>query len=162
MGVIPTIRTSPPNTRRDFHDGDSRLRLIAKLLREIVTSRLFPEFADVKDALRRRLSSLRITYTAREFDDAYSVVGSNLPIVAPPTQPAPPQPLIETPLSHQDAAVIVALLRTKLKGRIALRSMPPARLMRPGHADRIKAAQMVAAEIVASVARCEARKRDGQ
>lgn len=86
-------------------------------------SRQFPEWADAKDALRRRLSALRIRYTAREFDDAYSVVGSNLPIVQPTAPIVAVTPLSERRISREEAAIFCAEIEQRTGRRLPLKGM---------------------------------------
>ena len=70
-------------------------RLIAKVLREFVATERFASYADLKDALRRRLVRLRIRrYEQGDFDHAITVVASNTALVgvsaAPRRDPVPP------------------------------------------------------------------------
>lgn len=137
------------------------LRLLTKVLRELVTRQRFTSFADVKAAFRLRLSRLVIRYRQDEFDDAYSLVGSNTSIVH---QEAPRLPTAVVPthdgLSREDAAIVLNQLREKFGSAVAIRAVPRVRLMRQCDADRVKAAQMVSDEILRSIARCEALERE--
>lgn len=162
MEMIPPISTSPQTASRSMHDGNSTIRLIVKLLREVVTRQRFTEYSDVKDALRRKLSALRIRYQQREFDDAYPIVASNLPLVRLPAKPVVMVERLEEnrSLSRYDAAEAMAQIRQRLGVSPSLPSMPPGRRRTVRQADRVKAAQMVASEIVASVERCEALERE--
>lgn len=63
------------------------------------------------------------------------------------------------PVSHNDACVLLRAVQRKLQQSLTLRPMPRVRLRSARDGDRVKAAQMIAAEIVASVARCEDLER---
>lgn len=143
-----------------MHDENSTVRIIVKLLRELVTRQRFTEYADLKDALRRKLSKLRIRYSAAEFDSAWPIVASNKPLVdVPPTRVMVERPVEDLAVSKVDAAAALAQIRSRL-GSTAPRAMPRVRLRTAREADRVKAAQLIASEIVASVARCEALERE--
>src|SRR5829696_2548249 len=86
MQMIRTFRTSP--TRRDTQPTTTTgLRLLSKLLRDLVTVDRFSCYPDLKDAFRRRLLALRIRYQPHEFDDAHTLVGSNLRLIDSAEQP---------------------------------------------------------------------------
>jgi hypothetical protein len=63
------------------------------------------------------------------------------------------------PVSHNDASVLLRAIQRKLGVRLTMRTVPAGRHVDPRRADQVKAAQMVAAEILASVQRCEALER---
>lgn len=130
MDVIRSIRTSRQNAPREISSERTTttgVRLIAKLLRELATARRFWSHADLKDALLRRLARLRIRYQQHEFDDAFSLVASNRPLVAPPSVPrqAPRAPQPE-PISRAVAAQVYADLCAR-SGRAPLKRIPGAR-----------------------------------
>lgn len=115
--VIRRSRTSPQEPRRALHDGNPRLRLIAKVVRQLVTAERFTTFADLKYALRLRLGVLRIPYQQHEFDDACSLVASNQRIVH---LPAPPVCHVEhsadaRPLTRAEASAFMAQLPGLIK-----------------------------------------------
>ena len=150
MVVTPAIRTSPQGPRRAIHDGNSTLRLITKLLRELVTTQRFADYADLKDALRHRLSKLRIRYQQSEFDDAYPLVASNVPLVSERARVrAPITPDAENQgLSRADAIEAMVIVRRRL-GPVTIRTIPRApRLITRGQADKHKAARMIMAEVL--------------
>lgn len=83
MDVTRRSRTCALSSRaaRRTERPDPGLRLLTKVLRELVTTQRFANFADLKHAFRRRLTALRIPYQPQEFDDAYALVGSNVRLV---------------------------------------------------------------------------------
>lgn len=118
MDVITSIRTSPQTARRDVHPSPpgNRTRLIAKVVREVATGRRYQDYADLKDALRRRLARLRIPHTPAEFDDAISLVGHSVVLWTPtaPGQRWPQPPADSQPISRQEAATLNRQLRERI------------------------------------------------
>jgi len=125
MDVIPAIRTTPQTTRRGIQahddDGARRMRLLAKILRELVAQASYEGYADLKTDFRQRLVKLRIRCRQCEFDDVISLVGSSVRFMhaKPPTRtsvaPAP------APLSRSEAARLFAVLMPRGD---ALKRMP--------------------------------------
>jgi hypothetical protein len=116
MEVIQTIRTSPPKARREIPDRpDGRIRLIAKVVREIAASRRFEGYAELKAELRARLARLHVRYKQNEFDDAVSLVGSNVRLFGPPqARPRPTERAASVrDLSRTDVAAILAQIRQR-------------------------------------------------
>ena len=118
MEVTPTIRTSPPKARREVPEPrelpdptQSRKLLIAKVVREVATSQRWADFPDMKDALRKRLAALRIPYQPSEFDDAISLVQSNIRLVSDTLERKPARrserPDDARPLNRFEAADIL-------------------------------------------------------
>lgn len=98
-------------------DFDSKTRVIARLLRELLREQRFAEFADLKDALWRRLLKLKIRVTSAEFDQALTVVASNAKLVVQAAQSSRPveQPT-PTPTSRGEAAAILRSLGIRVRG----------------------------------------------
>ncbi len=69
------------------HNFDSRVRLVAKVLRELIRTEHFEYMGDLKDVLYRRLSELHIAVEPRHVDEALSQVGSNILLVQHPMMP---------------------------------------------------------------------------
>ncbi len=59
------------------HDHETKSRLLAKLVRELLASTAFETLADLTDALKARCSSLHITCTPADISEAYRVIASN-------------------------------------------------------------------------------------
>jgi hypothetical protein len=140
-----------------MHDVEHAGRLLAKLVWELLKRDTFESLSDLTEALKCRCAQLRIRWTNDGINDAYRLVGSNTPL--PGDRPRVP-PLVERPpaaetFSRVGAAQVLATLQARL-GTIALKRIPTVRTATPFARDRVKAAQMLAAEIVASIARCEA------
>lgn len=70
-------------------DERTRTRLLAKLVRELVTSRSFEHLSDLTDAVKWRCAQLKIRWTNDAINAAYTLVGSNRPIARPPGPPPP-------------------------------------------------------------------------
>jgi hypothetical protein len=123
-----------------------------------------PTFTDAEwsERIKRRIVALRrqyppphtITAAMRAVERAMSRQGIHR---APATPPRPPGngPREDAPISHPEAAAILAGLHAK--GLI--KPMPKVRAMSPRAADCHKAARMIAQAIVWQVERCEAAEQ---
>lgn len=121
MVVDRRSRTCAPNARAAVQPVENGLRLLSKVLRQVARSRPFTSYTDLRDAFREQLRTLRIRYAQCEFDDAFSVVGSNLRLVD--LAPAPRRSFVEPEsrgFSRSEAAAFMAQLPGLVK------AMPPA------------------------------------
>jgi hypothetical protein len=139
------------------HDIDHRGRLLAKLVWALLKTGDCATLPDLTEALKCRCAQLRIRWTNDDINAAYRLISSNTPL--PGDRPRPPVlverlPEAET-FTRVDAAQVLATVQAKL-GTIPLKRIPTVRKVTAFDRDRVKAAQMLAAEIVASIARCEA------
>jgi len=64
-----------------LHDYEDNSRLIAKLVREVLSTGPFETLADLTDAVKTRCARLRIPCTADDVSTAYRVIGSNRELV---------------------------------------------------------------------------------
>jgi hypothetical protein len=79
------------------HDHETKSRLLAKLVRELLTSERFETLADLTDALKARCSKLKISQTPADVTEAFRVIASNTSLANEPaglerrrdTTPAP-------------------------------------------------------------------------
>lgn len=136
----------------EMHDVETEGRLLAKIVRELLRTVPCESLPDFTDALKVRCARLRIRWSNDGINDAYRMIRSNTPL---PGDSPPPRVLVERPpepeiVSRVRAAQLLAALRG------GARRMPAVRRTTPFDRDRVTAAQMLAAEIVASIARCEA------
>lgn len=101
-----------------MHDSDSETRRIATVIRDVCAGQRFEDFADFKDALRRRLARLRIPYEPAAFDDAITVVASNRGLWGTPAprkvEEHPPEPVI---LDRETAARVYRELIERWRAR---------------------------------------------
>jgi hypothetical protein len=103
-------------------DSPSTKRLIARVIRDILKNQTFEEYADFKDALRRRLSVLRIPYQPADFDDAITAVATNARIVSPRKPERPrvvvrPSAVENLPsLTPEERRQVAVRLRQMLRG----------------------------------------------
>jgi hypothetical protein len=67
--------------RNQLHDHETRTRLIARVLRDLMRNDGFETVADLKVALKAALRLLDIRYVPHELDDALSLVASNTQLV---------------------------------------------------------------------------------
>jgi hypothetical protein len=148
--------------------ASSATRLIAKVIRDLGALDTFESYADLKDAVRRRLARLRIRYQPADLDDAIALVDSN-------TQLVRPQPLdarahvgdgdgaareLERPPDHAEACAILTRLGI---GAVPVLSVPAVRELSPREIrsrqyqrDRAKALRMVTDELLDAEQRCAA------
>ena len=144
---------------------ETRSRLIAKIVREILRTESFDCLADLTEALKTRLGLLKIRWTNDEISDAFSLIETNTPLLRPPPvarvrprfKPAPP-----IPVRRDEAAEILA----RLGITVPWQSMPDVRELTPDElrrrqwkADQRKAYEMIEQEILDSDQRCEALER---
>jgi hypothetical protein len=127
MDVTRRIRTSPHTARRDPHDGGRQLRLLARLIREVLKGQIFESFADVKPAIKAGLRQLRIRNKAHELDDALSVVtaAGACRFVAPTVQVRSVALPCYPPLSRREAAALYVTVTGRVGG--AVKAMPAIR-----------------------------------
>jgi len=120
------------------------VRLIAKIIRDLIATSRFESFLELTDALHRRLHRLRIRHTQAEFDDAINLVAASAPLVVPPPPAvAAEPPSEEPPISRADAPGVLADVRRELTARGLLaaegpRSMPQATPLTPTRAGRVR------------------------
>ncbi len=114
------------------HDYDSKSRLIAKILRDMLrTSESFSDLADLTDALKTRLAKLDIKATPQEISEVYSWVMSNTDILPLPAALQPVQhwheQLPDTPtLNKSEAAAVYRQLLAKYRAEQPVVRMPGA------------------------------------
>ena len=141
----------------EMHDAEHKGRLLAKLVWELLKTGACESLADLTEALKCRCARLRIQWTNDDITSAYRLISSNTPLPGDVPRPRvlverPPEPEV---FSRVDAAHALAALQAQL-GALPLKRIPSVRKTTAFDRDRVTAAQMLAAEIVASIARCEA------
>lgn len=85
------------------HDHETKSRLLAKLVRELLASEQFETLADLTDALKVRCSRLKILHTPSDVSDAFRVIASNTALAAPPA--GLERRVDSTPLPLEDVAM---------------------------------------------------------
>jgi hypothetical protein len=82
-------------------DTNKTPRLLAKLIRELLTAERFATIADLSDALKAQCGRLKIRWTTADINAAFRLILSNTPLLAieprgeRETEPAPLRPLEE-------------------------------------------------------------------
>ena len=91
------------------HDINNTPRLLAKLLREIVSGETFDSYADLIDALKTRASRLHIRYEPDDITTAIAWVESNRELVrdTTPKKLAPDTLVSEPPLVPREQATAI-------------------------------------------------------
>lgn len=136
-------------------------RMVAKVLRDVLSESRFENFDDLVTALRRRLNRLRIPYQQHELDDALMLVGTNRPLIFP----APVQTTasadqegdrFEVSVSRDQARQMFAELRARF-GPVAAKPMPEPALdtdlspaQRSWKSDKVRALRLVQQAILES------------
>lgn len=139
-----------------MHDAAPRSRLVAKVVRELLKAGAFPSFAELTAAVKDRLAALRIQASPDDLNAAYRAIESNRPLIEDARRPALVEVLPVVPIiGREEAAAICRRL-----GGVPWRAMP--RAVPARGADRRRAAQLVAREILASIARSEALEAEGR
>jgi len=63
-----------------FKADEQRSRLLAKLVRDLITVQSFESLADLVEALKARCARLRVGWTNDDINDALRMVASNVPM----------------------------------------------------------------------------------
>jgi hypothetical protein len=63
-----------------FKADEQRSRLLAKLVRELISVENFDSLADLVEALKRRCARLHVGWTNDDITDALRLVASNVPL----------------------------------------------------------------------------------
>jgi len=96
------------------HDIDSRPRLLAKVLRDLLATETCATYADLVDTLKARLARMRIGWTKDDLARAFDLVGSNRQVVDAATpRPTQPAAVVDTAprINAQEAIAILAGLQ---------------------------------------------------
>ncbi len=165
MGVTPTIRTprgqKPRRKSLTFLDDHTLpIRQIVLVAKEIDrTLGPFSHETDRQECVKIACARLHLRYDSGLIHAALTRLDeetrrrrrkSNVRSAHVPDVGDAPQPL-----TRDEAADILARLRAKCQVTGA-KTMPAVRLFTAHQADRVRAVQMVAREITASIARCDA------
>lgn len=100
-------------------------RILAKIVRELLTHEQFETLADLTDALKCRCARLRVRWTPAEIAAAYRLIASNTALTMPPiARHAEIAPSMGAPMGEHAAAAILARLGAHV------RAMPSASVPR--------------------------------
>ena len=142
------------------HDATTPTKLVVRVLQDLVAAARFEDYGALAEALKRRCAALKVPYDAGLVSAAIDqldrggrtpLIPSSLPRVHELVERPPDGPIV----SRTDAAQILATLRARL-GSVQIKTIQPVRRVTPFDQDKQKAKRILAAEIVASIARCEA------
>jgi hypothetical protein len=121
MEMIRSIRTSPQTARRvqthEDHDGQA-VRMVAKILRELLQQQRFTDLADLTEALKCRCAQLKIRGYSRLVPRACDLVASNRPLVSPAPRPRDVVRAESRPLSRREASALWATLSARFGGEV--------------------------------------------
>lgn len=121
-----------------------------------------------KERIKRRLLSLGFTYPAEPdtidralhaVERALAKAGRTRPGPAPASAPPQPDAMLERPLSRDEARAFLADVAARAKIAKPIRTIPKVPSITPHQAAVHRASEIVAREIVESIARCEAAER---
>lgn len=134
---------------------ETKTRLIARVIRELLKAETYETLADLTDALKCRCVRLHVAWTDDDINAAYRLIDSNthlIPIVKPQRRHERDIPAPEPPIPQ---ATAVATLR-RLRRQSPVKRIPAAPTGSQREADRAKALEMVLRELQDSKARCDA------
>lgn len=148
---------------------ETRSRLLAKLIRDLLRVDTFDTLADLADALKYRCAALKIPWTPGDITDAFALIETNTPLTRQrlPSRPVEPTPEPVIGDRATDARIVRQLLERYHAEHDEitnpLRDVAPVRelsaeqiLRRQFAADKRKALQLVLDEVAATAARADA------
>lgn len=115
---------------------ETKGRLVAKLVRDLLAHDTYATVADLTDALKARCSRLHMTWTAEDINEAYRLIESNTPLLAARCGDLPPRARTpsgedlgpgEPQLSHAESCVALQGIRDKLGAVPTPHAMPAVR-----------------------------------
>jgi len=99
------------------NEHERQIRLLARLVRELLREEKFDTLADLTDVLKYRCATLKIRWSNDAISEAYRLVESNTPLVTPDPRLMPRGPFDHTerpdpivPISKAEAADILQRL----------------------------------------------------
>lgn len=103
-------------------DHESRTRLVAKLVREVLRNERFTDSASLTEAVKCRCARLKITYDSAVVAEAIDLVGSNVSLVNRKPEGLP-EPAVEArPVTRTEAAALLATINQRL-GPVRVRTV---------------------------------------
>jgi hypothetical protein len=142
---------------------ESRGRLVARIVREILRTESFDCLADLVEALKTRLGIMKIQVSNDDMSEAFALIETNTPLLRPPPRKVvrrvdpPPEPI-----GPEEAAAIL----TRLGIAVSVKAMPRVRELTPDairrrqfEADRRTAYQLVEQEMLDTAQRCDRLER---
>lgn len=113
------------------HDHETKSRVVAKILREILRTTTFETLADLTDALKTHLAALDIKTTPQDLSEAIAMLESNMSVVAQSPLLTPTtehhEQLPDTPtFNKSEAAQIYRQLLAKYRAEQPSTSVPGA------------------------------------
>jgi hypothetical protein len=99
------------------HNPDTKSRLLARLVRELLAAERFETLACLTDALKCRCARLKIRWTNDDISEAYRLIESNRPLletVVPRRRDESTSRRDERPFSRDEATRILAGLGIRL------------------------------------------------
>ena len=144
------------------HEIESKSRLLAKLVWELLKGEPFETLADLTEALKCRCARLKIRWTNDDIVDAYRLIRSNTPLPGDPIRHVwverKPEPEI---IDRDTAATLLQQMPAQIKRMTDIRQLSPAEIQRRRwQADQRKALLIVEQEILDAVRRCEALEQE--
>lgn len=154
------------------HDGPivtTALRLVVRVLQDIVATQTFTSYVDLREGLKERCAKLKIPYDSQLVGDAIEQLerGGERSLIR--TSIIVPEPVPEPPpgLSREDAAVALHTLLERHRARsgtsVRIKTIEPVHALtgediirQRWDDDRRKAMDLVQQEMLATAARCDA------
>jgi hypothetical protein len=147
-------------------DNITATKLVVRVLQDVVSRQRFECYGDLTEALKQRCAGLKIPYAGLVQDAIDRLeLGGKAPLISRPSKGRLSERPPEEILSRESAAAVVRMLMDRYRAErgqapAPTRTMPTVRQTTSFQRERLKAARMVTAEIVSSVARCETLEAD--
>jgi hypothetical protein len=138
--------------------------VVAAVLHDLLRGESFTREADLRDALKQRLTRYRVAWTNDELDQALRIVEHRRPLTTPELADGAPGaelPPVE-PITRADAPMTLHGLLDRWakehpdKPKPFINTMPQVEWISQRDADRRKAIEMTLHQVQASIARCDA------
>jgi hypothetical protein len=130
--------------------------VVAAVLHDLLREESFAREADLRDALKQWLTRYRVAWTNDEIDQALRIVEHRRSLTMPEIADGASGVELPSQAPNIDRAEARHILNALGIGSTAIKTMPQAELVTQREADIRKALEMVATEMQASVARCDA------
>jgi hypothetical protein len=152
-----------------LHASENQPRLIARVVWQLLQGERYESLADltadVKARCANRPGGLRLRVTPDDLNAAYALIETNTALVS--LTPARRDEVISPrPLVAADARAVLQRVREQLQTPLVVKPMPavmekPVQVLRKRtwRKDKLKSKQIIEAEILASIERCEELER---
>ncbi len=136
-----------------LHDSPNQTRIVAKIIRELLSERRWESLAELTPELSDRCRRLNLHIDADIVNAAYTLISSNTPLVQElkAGHGAPVEQQVEA-IPRSEASGLLDRIQERCGLSLQMRTMKPARVqLNPRIADKQKAMDIVLAELEQAV-----------